>query len=131
VGRSTFIDSAYTRVGLKSLQGNGSFEFPNLLPGNYRLQAYSYFSGSRLYFYENAIPAEAGVITQADIVYELGMAQVDLNPTGFLSRSDINSGYAYANWTAPNPNPGQKARTVYVQYDSTSGQLTGAVTSGE
>lgn len=130
-GNVQLYNSSNTRVGLTNLQGNGPFEFTNLIPGSYRLYNYAYFSGSQLYFYENATPAEAGVITRVDFVHNLGMALVDINPTGFLTRDAINGGYSYGNWTAPNPNPNQQSRAVYAQFDTTTDQFSGAVTPGE
>jgi hypothetical protein len=92
-GSLQLYNSSYTNVGSQSYQGNGSYEFTNLLPGNYRLYNYAYFPGSQLYFNRNNTVAEEGVITQVDYVENLSVALLDLNPTGFLSLDNISSGY--------------------------------------
>ena len=124
-------NSSYTSLGNKSYQGNGSYEYTNLLPSSYRLYNTAYFPGSHLYFYRHNTVAEAGVITQVDYTENLSMALFDLNPTGFLSLDNISGGYVQARWTAPNPNPNNEQRNLYGQFDQTTNQLSGAVTSGE
>jgi hypothetical protein len=130
-GSLQLYNSSYTNVGSQSYQGNGSYEFTNLLPGNYRLYNYAYFPGSQLYFNRNNTVAEEGVITQVDYVENLSVALFDLNPTGFLSLDNISSGYVQGRWTAPNPNTYSESRSLYGQLDQSTKQLSAVVTSGE
>ncbi|MCF3651319.1 HYR domain-containing protein [Synoicihabitans lomoniglobus] len=125
-----YSSSGGSAIDTNSLSGNGNYQFNNLVPGSYRVYNYAYFTNSQLYMYTNA-PSVAGSITQLDFAETVSFAQVDLNPTGFLTPDKITGGYAYGNWTAPSPNPDGVSRSVYANFDTTAKNFKGVVTPGE
>lgn len=119
-----------SNVGSKSLSGNGSYDFTNLLPGTYQLYNYVYFDNAQLYLY-GSVPAVAGTVTQHDYIDTVALARIGLNPTGFFTADKISSGYTYGYWTAPNPNSQGLSRTAYAYFSAAAGGFRAVLTPGE
>jgi hypothetical protein len=110
-------------VGNKTLPGNGTFQFENLMAGSHGIQAYAYFNAAQLYLYRSA-PVTAGEVTTVDFASTVAVAQTSLNLTGFLTPAKINSASLSANWTPPNPNPNNFSNSAYSSLNSSGGFTT-------
>jgi hypothetical protein len=107
-------------VAAKNLQGNGSYQFDNVMVGTNRLNFYTNFPNAQLYYYRNAA-VTAAATTQVDLAGNVAVAQTTLNLSGFLTRAKISGGSLQGYWVAPNPNPDGISASAYASINTTNG----------
>ena len=110
-------------VGNKSLQGNGTYQYDNLMAGTHTLYTYAYYTNTQLYFYRSA-PVVAGEVTQVSLAETVGLIQTPLNLSGFLTTAKVSGASISGNWTAPNPNPNNLSISANTSLNATGGFTT-------
>ncbi len=121
IGASVYLYSSdYTSLGGKELQGNGSFEFSNLLAGQDYLYTYVYFPGSQLSFYRT-VEITAGSVSQQEFSGVAALAHVGLQLEGFLTTENLSGGTLYGS--------GSDDTSSYSSLDGTT-EFKAAVTPG-